>query len=204
MIDLYKILGVRRNSSQTNIKAAHRRLVKQYHPDTPDGDINKFREVDLAYKVLRDPKRRKKYDKDGEYSEQAELTVAQRVTTELVVLYTKAIEEGAVFRSEVDLIGTMKVIMQKSKAEHNKDLEATRKKRRLLKTIINKITRDDKKPNIFETTTLEHIRRCDDAVDHLTLAVQVCTEVGRELENYHSLSETIRFQGIYTGTTTTW
>jgi curved DNA-binding protein len=66
--DPYDILGVSRNASQDEIKRAYRRLAKQYHPDRNPGNKNaetQFKEVQAAYEVLGDPKRRAQYDQFG-------------------------------------------------------------------------------------------------------------------------------------------
>lgn len=66
--DLYKILGVDRKASADDIKKAHRKLVRQYHPDRNPGDAKaeeRFKEVQAAYDVLGDPDKRKQYDRGG-------------------------------------------------------------------------------------------------------------------------------------------
>jgi molecular chaperone DnaJ len=66
--DPYKILGVDRKASQEEIKKAHRRLVRQYHPDRNPGDASaeeKFKEVQAAYDLIGDPDKRKQYDRGG-------------------------------------------------------------------------------------------------------------------------------------------
>jgi hypothetical protein len=67
--DLYKILGVSSSASGKKIKSAYRELVKKYHPDmfsTPAqkaSATDRFRQINGAYAVLGDPKRRREYDK---------------------------------------------------------------------------------------------------------------------------------------------
>jgi curved DNA-binding protein len=66
--DFYDILGVPRNASADEIKKAHRKLVRQYHPDVNKnnaGATEKFKEVQEAYDVLSDPPKRKNYDQFG-------------------------------------------------------------------------------------------------------------------------------------------
>jgi molecular chaperone DnaJ len=66
--DPYKILGVDRKASQDEIKKAHRRLVRRYHPDRNPGDAaseEKFKEVQAAYDLVGDPDKRKQYDRGG-------------------------------------------------------------------------------------------------------------------------------------------
>lgn len=66
--DPYEILGVTHDASQDEIKSAYRRLAKKYHPDRNQGDKQseaRFKEVQAAYEVLGDPKRREQYDRFG-------------------------------------------------------------------------------------------------------------------------------------------
>lgn len=62
MSDLYSILGVNRNSSQDEIKQAYRKLAAKHHPDREGGDTKKFQEIQHAYDVLSDPRRKQEYD----------------------------------------------------------------------------------------------------------------------------------------------
>lgn len=66
MKDLYAILGVPESADAEAIKRAYRRLAKQNHPDATGGDKKKterFKEVNDAYAVLSDVKKRAEYDK---------------------------------------------------------------------------------------------------------------------------------------------
>jgi len=66
--DYYGILGVRRDASAEDIKRAYRSLARQFHPDVnPDPTAHdKFKEINAAYEVLSDPKKREVVDLGGD------------------------------------------------------------------------------------------------------------------------------------------
>ncbi len=71
--DFYKILGVDRNASQEEIKRAYFNLAKKYHPDRNPGNKEaeeKMKEINEAYEVLRDPKKRREYDQGFDFFSQ--------------------------------------------------------------------------------------------------------------------------------------
>ena len=66
--DLYSILGVSRKATDAEIKRAFRKLAQKHHPDVNKGDSTseqKFKEVNLAYEILSDKKKRQQYDQFG-------------------------------------------------------------------------------------------------------------------------------------------
>ena len=67
--DYYKILGLPKTATDKEIKAAYRKLARQYHPDVNPGDKSaedKFKNVGEAYEVLSDADKRMKYDQFGD------------------------------------------------------------------------------------------------------------------------------------------
>ena len=67
--DYYKTLGVDKKASAEEIKKAHRRLVRKYHPDrnSEAGAEDRFKQIQEAYDVLSDPEKRKAYDRGGSF-----------------------------------------------------------------------------------------------------------------------------------------
>lgn len=62
--DYYEILGVGKNASADELKKAFRRAAVEHHPDK-GGDEAKFKEINEAYEVLKDPSKRQRYDQFG-------------------------------------------------------------------------------------------------------------------------------------------
>jgi curved DNA-binding protein CbpA len=60
--DPYRVLGVRRDSTPAEVKAAHRRLAKRHHPDSPGGDRLRFLAIQAAYQLLSEPLQRRAWD----------------------------------------------------------------------------------------------------------------------------------------------
>src|SRR5215218_2909154 len=70
--DYYGILGVKKDAKADEIKKAYRRLARKHHPDVNPNDKaseDKFKEVQEAYDVLSDEKKRKVYDRFGYYND---------------------------------------------------------------------------------------------------------------------------------------
>src|SRR5579871_7064653 len=70
--DYYDTLHVAKNASQDEVKKSYRRLARKYHPDVNPGDKaaeERFKQVQEAYDILSDAKKRQVYDQYGFYSD---------------------------------------------------------------------------------------------------------------------------------------
>ncbi len=64
--DYYNVLGVEKGATKDDIKKAFYKLAAKYHPDKKGGDEAKFKEINEAYQILSDERKRKEYDTYGQ------------------------------------------------------------------------------------------------------------------------------------------
>tara|TARA_B000000475_G_C15988861_1_gene444238 strand:- start:786 stop:1682 length:897 start_codon:yes stop_codon:yes gene_type:complete len=62
MNDYYKTLGVENTATKEQIKKAYRKLSLQFHPDRPNGNAEKFKQINEAYETLNDEQKKRMYD----------------------------------------------------------------------------------------------------------------------------------------------
>jgi molecular chaperone DnaJ len=93
-VNYYEVLGVPRNASQSEIKAAYRQLAKDRHPDSPGGSEAEFSRLREAYEVLSDPNRRERHN------ESLDLAFAADQLSDLEAQFNQLDDELAAKRRE--------------------------------------------------------------------------------------------------------
>jgi DnaJ-class molecular chaperone len=96
--DYYEVLGLSKGASADEIRKAHRKLVRQYHPDVNKNNKaaeEKFKEVQEAYDVLSDEHKRKSYDQFGHAGVAGEGAPGGGVDPEMYEAFRRAQQGGA-------------------------------------------------------------------------------------------------------------
>ena len=140
MKDYYKTLGVPREATQAEIKAAYKSLAQKLHPDKCDDIDELFQDINEAHGVLSNPGRRKQYDLTGDGNLQ---NVGEGARNVLAKLFAQAIEKQlsklsndnnifAQFQSQKDdpytIVGNIKQSLIKRNRELKKGYKITKKK----------------------------------------------------------------------------
>ena len=87
----YKVLGIKKDATHTEIKTAYRKLSKVHHPDV-GGNENKFQSINLAYRVLSDSKKRKLYDDTGIVDDESPNHIENLIKARMVEISEKWID----------------------------------------------------------------------------------------------------------------
>ncbi len=82
--DLYTTLGVEPDAKADDIKDAYRQRVKETHPDRNGGDDEEFRQIQKAWEILRDDRKRERYDKYGETEPKESLRRIQNLASKII------------------------------------------------------------------------------------------------------------------------
>jgi curved DNA-binding protein CbpA len=117
---LYEILGVKVDADAAAIKRAYRRKAQKLHPDK-GGNADAFAAVQLAYEVLSDDDRRKRYDETGAIDDIEKARAAQ-VDESIRMMVVAMLNSGADLESR-DLVKAMCEQIRRNISEHERELK---------------------------------------------------------------------------------
>ena len=143
--DPYAVLGVDSEATYAEIKAAHRKMAKQYHPDA-GGDEDQFAKVNLAWNILKAPETRNEYDRTGDTgNSEPDNTVAGAVAILVGIICSivdKCMVDG-VDPCSIDLITTLRATI----AEQVRQVRSKQEKPVKLATGMDRVIARFKKKN---------------------------------------------------------
>lgn len=129
--DLYGELGVDADATPDEIKAAHRRAVRQHHPDA-GGEPDRFLAIQRAYNVLSDASKREEYDRTGRVNEHdAEALLRAQAKNVVAGLFLALVDTADVIHN--DVVGLMRERVTEAIAGIEAQIDATRGKQARLR-----------------------------------------------------------------------
>lgn len=185
--DLYELLGVGRDATPAEIKAAYRSLVKTHHPDI-GGDPEFFVKLNAAYNVLTNEEERKYYDSTGEvYGVNPSLFQEMVLQTMLVVfdqIIDMAIRTGTNIDDIDDFILRYKEIGIVTCDRYKKEKEKADKLLASLRKLEKRISRKGEEKNIFADHINDRIKKLLPDISTNKTAIRVWERIFEELEHY--------------------
>lgn len=206
--ELYHLLGVDRDASQAQIKAAYRKLAKTAHPDA-GGDPDEFVRITAAYNVLEDPDTRRAYDLTGEHGDenalQAQSRVIEHIATMFEMILHQLADEG-IPPEAFDFIKAMKAHVSTLSGEFQ---QKERKLGKVLAGLHKTNTLIKKKGegrNIFSEIAEKRIEGLSEDYKALKMSIRDVRRVREELDRYESVVDLIRGvqSGAYPGEGRRW
>lgn len=168
-MDPYKTLGLTSGANAVEIKAAHRRLVKKFHPDT-GGDRNVFEMIQLAYDVLMDPERRAHYDATGEIVEKgadnAHAAALALLAAALDAVLTQSVKQHTA-PHYIDLAARMREGIEAGIKVSDKDRLKAAEARAKWRDLRDRFTAKDGQPNVMGQLLESRITNIDRAMRQL-------------------------------------
>lgn len=182
-MNLYDLLGIKNTASQDEIKKAYRKLSTKHHPDK-GGDAEKFKELVMAYNILFDEGKRKRYDL-GETAEnitKSTVSEDQETIQALLNLFNQVIV-SPVDLDHMDIFDFMKKQIVQSKGSLNHSI-------RQEEAIISKFQRaikrikTDESVNIFEASANQVIKSRQEAIKNYQKIIRIGDGMIKLMEAY--------------------
>lgn len=202
--DLYALLGVSKKARPAAVKKAYRKASLVHHPDR-GGDRGQFERVHLAYEVLTDPDRRKKYDATGEVGPDPRIDNSLAVVAEalapvfqqvLIHLVKQNLKAG-----EHDLAKMAREGCQQTRANYHGELQAQKRSAELLREAVGRFEQDGE-TNLLRSVAEMHLKQAEAAVVKLT---EIVGHFDRAIEylkksKYRHKAKPVPFSNMYVST----
>jgi len=182
MPDYYSDLNLDPSASPEEIQKAGRAAMRKHHPDTGDGDREKFDAANRAWAVLRDPERKAKYDRGEEESPQADSRT--EVFMRMSMLLNMVMNEVGDNYSSIDLLSRMN---EKLKSIINATLTARKangKQIIRIKKVLKRFKYSGKESDIFRHHLEAEIRDLYHGIEAARREAELCNQIRARLADY--------------------
>lgn len=177
--DLYKVLDVPRTATAEEIKTAYRRQCQQHHPDRCPGDedaARRFKKIEHAYYILRDPDRRRRYDDHGEQFERT----ADNSGLEIVSALTRVADATIRFMidngmdlDQNDLIDHMKKTIDQTTQGNAQALNKLTKLKKQYEKAIKRTKDKDQTMNYLKLSLIANLKEVNQQIDGIAKSTKI-------------------------------
>jgi len=198
-INPYEILGLDETATEAKIKKTYRSLSKKVHPDK-GGSHEKFLELRRAYTVLSDSDRRKHYDATGEIDEKGTTLFQDQVVGEIAKLFELFLKNNQTFKEEVDIIGSMRLVVQNNLSETSQTRVKMEDYRGKIVGLAKRISREGEEPNLFTGMLENKKKELDGMIAEREKGARLLVAMDEELASYTCLTEMVQvYNAIWSG-----
>lgn len=177
----YEALGVAKDATADEIRAAYRKLAKKHHPDK-GGDKERMAAINDAYAVLSDPNRRKRYDDTGKTDE---TDIDAEVRQVITVAFNKVIDNNDLDRG----IDAVIDVVQQAYNKISGDIDLAKSARGKLEVRRDRFRTKDGE-NIYHTIIDARIAQIDQSMKVMGHRLKVCDLALKELDKYEGEAQT--------------
>ena len=174
--DLYELLGVARDASPEDIKAAYRRAAMEHHPDRNPDDPDahdRFQAVQQAYETLSDPDKRAFYDQHGS-APGPQMDPEAALREDAISIFMEAMNQSGPNPAQRDIIQLMEGVVMGKQMTLRQSLQQTESMIAKLEKVVGRIHRKEGAgPNVLSSFLEQDIagkrqqcQRFRDMIDH--------------------------------------
>lgn len=132
----YEILSVGKDANPEEIKRAYRSAAAKHHPDRKNGDTETFQQIQVAYDILSDDERRKRYDATGDVKTEPDLR--QQAMQQLAGMMLGIVDQADIVH--IDVIEVLRENIQQGIERHKQQIAAVEAKIKKRETAIERLT----------------------------------------------------------------
>jgi curved DNA-binding protein CbpA len=180
--DHYQTLGVPRDASQADIRAAFRRAATEHHPDREGGDAERMAAANRAYETLGDPERRAEYDATG--GDKAADRFETECRQQLVTLF-----DAALAGQDENLLGAARELLSTAVRQVDVQHDANTRRAARLRKRRDRIIRKGCGENLFTGLVDSQLLAIDAQLAQLEHGRKVFARVGELLDEYEAAPE---------------
>lgn len=190
-MNLYRLLGVAKDATAEQVKKAYRSKAKKLHPDR-GGDEEQFHRVHVAYEVLIDPDRRRRYDETGEYDESP--TPEQFIKPEVKTLLFQCLSEAMfpqtmmgpppdVSPKRTNLVNKMINLLDQGLRNKREEVKELKHRRKKLEEAVGRFTTDEE-VNLLDGMVKHYIDSIDNTLKRLEVELAGIKETMEYVRKY--------------------